>query len=145
MVGFLSTPFTIAAIPTWYARLRKPLLTPPSWVFGPVWITLYMMMGIALYFILEAKVTKNSLKTKRVSVWLFGIQLGLNFFWSFIFFFLQQKMLAVVEILLFNFVLVSLVVICKKVSNTAAYLLTPYYLWVLFATYLSMGIWALNS
>lgn len=49
MAGVIGTFFTAPSIVSWYAGLVKPALNPPAWVFGPVWVTLYALMGIAAF------------------------------------------------------------------------------------------------
>lgn len=83
MVGLLATPVTIRAIPTWYAHLNKPFFSPPNYVFGPVWMILYFLMGLSLYLVWQ-KGTKN--KEVRAAMTIFGLQLALNLLWSLIFF-----------------------------------------------------------
>ncbi|MBI4035391.1 tryptophan-rich sensory protein, partial [Candidatus Daviesbacteria bacterium] len=77
--GIAGSFFTISSIPTWYATLNKPILSPPNWVFGPVWTTLYIMMGVALYLVWTSKS-----KVKQNALNLFFVQLGLNALWSII-------------------------------------------------------------
>jgi len=83
LAGVIGSLFTISAIPTWYAALRKPWFTPPNWLFGPIWLTLYFLMGISLYLVFENK--RNKAKEKP-ALWAFGIQLFLNVLWSVLFF-----------------------------------------------------------
>lgn len=77
------TIFTIDAIPTWYAGLVKSALNPPSWIFGPVWVVQYTLMGIALFLVIQKHWYRKEVK---VAVWIFSIQLFLNTVWSPVFF-----------------------------------------------------------
>lgn len=88
LVGFLGTPFTISAIPTWYATLNKPFFAPPNWIFGPVWTLLYFLMGVAFYLIWKQGWQKKKIKTAGM---FFLVQLALNFIWSPIFFGLRAR------------------------------------------------------
>lgn len=141
LVGIISTPFTIASIPTWYRTLNKPFFSPPNWIFAPVWTILYLMMGISLYLIWKRGVNK---KTKTPLLY-FSIQLALNFLWSVVFFGLHSPLSAFVTIVfLWMMILVSI----KRfypLSRPAAYLLVPYILWVSFASVLNLAIVLLNK
>ena len=139
--GVIGSVFTISAIPNWYAGLVKPALNPPNWVFGPVWTTLYALMGIAAFL-----VWRNGCERKdvRVALGVFGIQLFLNAIWSIIFFGLQSPGGALVEIVFLWLAIVWTIVVFYKISRPAAWLLVPYILWVSFASYLNYSIWVLN-
>ncbi len=140
-VGLAATPFTIAAIPTWYATLIKPSFSPPNWIFGPVWTILYAMMGIAAYLIWE-----KGLRNKKVKIALtyFAIQLLFNFLWSFLFFGLHNPLLALLDIaLLWIFILITTMKF-YRLSKPAAYLMIPYLIWVTFASLLNLSIVRLN-
>lgn len=141
LVGLLGTPFTISAIPTWYATLNKPFFSPPNWIFGPVWTILYFLMGVAFYLIWKRGWQKKKIKTAG---YYFLAQLALNFIWSPIFFGLRNPLLGLVVIVA---MWVSIVMTMKKLyplSRTAFYLLLPYLMWVSFATLLNAAIVALN-
>ena len=138
--GAASGFFTETGAGSWYQTIHKPSWNPPGWIFGPVWTTLYVLMGIALYFVWKSPASAD----KKKALWLFGIQLVLNFFWSFIFFDQQLIGLALVEILaLWIFILLSIFAFAR-VNITAAWLLVPYISWVSFAAILNYTIWRLN-
>ena len=141
LVGIAATPFTTAGIYTWYNRIIKPSFQPPNWVFGPVWTILYALMGIAAYLVWEKGWEKREVKT---ALGIFGIQLILNFFWSFIFFGNKAFGWAFVEILVLWIFIALTIWKFYKISKTAAYLLIPYILWVSFASVLNGAIWWLN-
>ena len=139
-IGALSGFFTTTGEGSWYRTINKPSWNPPGWIFGPVWTTLYILMGIAFYLVWRSPESK----VRRTALILFGIQLILNFFWSFIFFDQQQIGMALAEIIaLWVFILLSIFAFAK-VSKTAAWLLVPYISWVSFATILTYTIWKLN-
>ena len=146
MAGIIGSVFTISAIPNWYSTLVKPALNPPSWIFGPVWTTLYALMGIAAFLIWSsyAKVSEDKKKGIKVALALFGIQLVLNTLWSIIFFGLHNPGGALVEIVFLWLAILATIIAFAKISKPAAYLLVPYLLWVSFASYLNYSIWALN-
>lgn len=141
LTGLMATPFTIAAIPTWYATLDKPALSPPNWIFGPVWTTLYALMGTAAFLVWEKGLDK---KKVRGALRYFGIQLALNFLWSLLFFGLHSPFLALFDIALLWIVIIATIFKFYKISKPASYLLVPYLLWVTFASYLNYSIWILN-
>ena len=139
LVGFLGSIFTMSAIPTWYATLNKPFFSPPNWLFAPVWTTLYILMGISLYLILNKK------KVDKTAVMIFVVQLVLNFLWSIMFFGLHSPFLGLINIILLWLTIVWTIISFMKVSKTAGYLLFPYILWVSFASLLNLAVYLLNK
>ena len=141
IVGFLGTPFTISAIPTWYTTLNKPFFAPPNWIFGPVWTLLYFLMGVAFYLIWKQGWQKKKIKTAGL---FFLAQLALNFIWSPVFFGLRAPLLGLVVIVAMWLLIVITMKKFYPLSRLASYLLVPYLLWVSFATILNMAIVVLN-
>jgi len=141
LVGILGTPFTINAIPTWYANLNKPFFAPPNWIFAPVWTILYFLMGISIYLILKDGWKKKKVKTAAI---FFFAQLALNFIWSPIFFGLQSPILGLIVIVAMLFLIIMTIIKFYAISKPASYLLIPYLLWVSFATILNAAIFILN-
>jgi translocator protein len=142
IVGSVSGFFTVKGVGTWYLTIQKPSWNPPSWIFGPVWTTLYVMMGIAFFLIWRSSA---GTELKRTAILLFSFQLILNFFWSFIFFSQQQIGWALVEIIAMWFAILFTIFAFARINNVAAWLLVPYISWVSFATILNYTIWKLNS
>lgn len=141
LAGGLGTIFTIDAIPTWYAYLHKPFFNPPNWIFGPVWTTLYILMGIAAYLVWR----RHQFGKKAQSFWhVYWAQLILNALWSIIFFGFKQPGLAFIEILAMWYFIVRTIQVGRKIDRWAAYLLYPYLAWVSFASLLNLSIWLLN-
>ncbi|MBN1552750.1 tryptophan-rich sensory protein [bacterium] len=138
--GWIGSLATIPAIPTWYAALKKPVFTPPNWIFGPVWTTLYFLMGVSLFLVIN----QQTRLSKTPSLILFGIQLILNVTWSFVFFGMQAPGLALIEILLLTVSIGATILFFMELSSLAAYLLVPYLLWVIYASALNTAIWILN-
>jgi len=141
LVGGASGFFTITGVDSWYQTINKPSWNPPNWVFGPVWTTLYIMMGIALFLVWKEDTSEE---LKKIAIALFSVQLILNFFWSFIFFNQQQPGWALVEIIAMWFFILLTIFAFAQVNKTAAWLLVPYISWVSFATILNYTIWQLN-
>jgi benzodiazapine receptor len=140
MVGGISGFATATSINTWYVTLNKPFFNPPNYLFGPVWTTLYILMGVSLYLILQTP--KNELRKKAITV--FAVQLFLNFWWSFIFFKFQYLGAALIEIITMWVYILMMIIYFRKIHKTAAYLQIPYLLWVSFATLLNASLWWLN-
>jgi len=132
--------FTSQTVSNWYLTLQKPSFNPPSWIFSPVWTTLYLLMGISLYLV-WAKKTKTK---KTTAYWAFGIQLGLNALWSMMFFGLKSPTLAFANIIALLAAMIVTTIKFYKISKTSAYLFIPYILWVSFATILNLAIVILN-
>lgn len=141
LIGGISGAFTVSAINGWYAGINKPWFNPPNWIFGPVWTILYFMMGTALFLVWKSDVVED---WKRIAMFLFFIQLVLNFFWSFIFFYLQQPGWAFLEIVVMWIFIFLTIHAFGKISSPAAWLLVPYISWVSFASVLNFAIWKLN-
>ena len=95
IVGGVSGIATADAIPGWYQTLNKPFFNPPNWLFGPVWTTLYMLMGISLYQIVS--LPKSEMRNKAIQI--FCLQLILNFSWSFLFFYFHNPAISLIEII----------------------------------------------
>ncbi|MFH0869326.1 MAG: TspO/MBR family protein [archaeon] len=141
IAGIVGAFFTTPAITTWYASLAKPSFAPPNWLFGPVWITLYTLMGISLYLVWEAKDSRE----KKTAIGVFGAQLFLNALWSFLFFGLELPAAGFIGIIfLWVFIFIN-IILFYKVSKNAAYLLVPYVVWVTIAAYLNYMIMVLNA
>ena len=141
--GVIGAFFTTPSIAGWYATLARPTLNPPAWVFGPVWTTLFALMGISLFLIWKSDPSVAPKERRRGGI-LFFIQLILNTLWSIIFFGLHNPAWALVDIVALWLVIVWTIVVFSKISKPAAYLLVPYLLWVSFAMYLNYSIWVLN-
>ncbi len=139
--GFLGSFFTFSAIDTWYATLQKPSFNPPNWIFGPVWITLYTLMGISAYLIWNQGLERREVKTALV---IFGIQLALNVLWSLLFFGAKSPSVAFAEIVFLWFAILLTITSFLKISKPAGLLLIPYLLWTSFATLLNFYIFKLN-
>ena len=139
-VGFLGTIFTLPSVTTWYTTLNKAPFNPPPWVFGPVWTTLYLLMGIALFLVLQQKLKKQ----RNFLVILFSAQLFLNFLWSVIFFGMHLPLAALLEIGLLWISIALLIIDFWKYSKPAALLLVPYIAWVSLASILNLFVVLLN-
>jgi len=140
LAGSIGSIFTAPAITRWYATLQKPSFNPPNWIFSPVWIFLYLLMGVTLYIIWQNLPKREA----KIALVFFAVQLGLNILWSVIFFGFEMPLLAFLEIIiLWVFILLTMVK-ASRISQAAVYLLLPYILWVSFAAVLNFFLWRLN-
>ena len=140
LAGIIGAIFTTPSISGWYTNLNKPFFNPPSWLFGPVWTLLYLLMGISLFFVWNQK---KGVKTKTALI-IFAIQLGLNALWSIIFFGLHSPLVAFLEIIVLWLFIILTIIKFFPISKISAYLLIPYLLWVSFAGFLNLFIVRLN-
>ncbi len=124
-----------------YGRLSLPLFAPPSYVFGIAWTILYLMMGLASYYIYFSKAIK---KLKIKAFILYFLQLGINFFWTYFFFVLEWRLFAFFWLLLLIFVVILSLKYFWDISKIAYCLFIPYFFWLIFAGYLNLSIYILN-
>ena len=140
-VGYLSSFATKSSVNTWYKYLNKPLFNPPDWVFMPVWIILYFLMGIAFGIFFYYNFEKN---LQNAGVIAFFLQLFFNGMWSLVFFGLKNIFLGLVTIL----ILLACIIFCirefRKVNKSSSYLMLPYLFWVCFASILNTSILIMN-
>jgi len=146
LIGWLLICFSASATAVfvsthgWYVQIHKPSWNPPSWLFGPVWSTLYAMMAIAAWLVYR----EGGFKTQARPLYLFLTQLALNALWTPLFFGLHLLGIAFIEIIiLWGFILMTIISFWK-VKPVSALLLIPYIVWVSFAATLSGTIWWLN-
>ena len=141
LAGVIGALFNGTAVKTWYVGIAKPAFTPPGWVFAPVWITLFLLMGISLFLVWNADADP---KIKQTALVLFFIQLVLNTCWSYFFFYLNSPLAGFIEIIILWIFILLTVLRFYAVRPAAAFLLVPYILWVSFAAFLTFSIWQLN-
>ena len=141
LVGGLSGMATARGVGDWYPLLEKPSFNPPSWVFGPVWTLLYVMMGIAAFMVWQKGLDNRLVKAALV---VFVIQLALNGLWSILFFGMRSPGLAFAEIILLWVSVGATVVLFWRLAPVPGLLLFPYLAWVGFAAVLNGSIWILN-
>jgi translocator protein len=106
-----------------------------------VWTVLYIFMGIALW---QVWISKQPYQVIQKAIIVFAIQLTLNFWWSFLFFSLQSPLIALIDICILLGLIVYLIKLFRQIAPQTTWLLTPYFLWVSFATLLNTAIWWLN-
>lgn len=135
--GFLGSIATSSSVSDWYVTLQKPSFNPPSTVFSPVWTLLFILMGIAFFYIWDKGCS-------RKACGLFFTQLGLNILWSVMFFGLRSPRLALIEIVVLWIAILLTMIEFRKTSKKAFWLMVPYIAWVSFAFILNYAIFVLN-
>ncbi len=123
-----------------YTSLVRPPLSPPGWLFGVIWPILYLLMGIAAYMIYQSPETLD----RKKAITLYWVQLFVNFLWPIVFFRLGWYWISVLVILILDVLVLMTTIKFYKINKVAGYLLIPYLFWILFATYLNIGIAILN-
>lgn len=139
-VGGLSAWLTRGSMRT-FASLNKPPLSPPGWLFPVVWTLLFVLMGAASFLVLRSGQSQQAI---RPALQLYGIQLGVNFFWSIFFFNLSLYYFSFIWLVFLWFLILAAAVRFYRISRAAGLLMLPYLLWVAFAGYLNWGICRLN-
>lgn len=148
LAGWLLVSFIAAAIGgaasvqagPFYTQLVRPDWAPPPAIFGPVWSVLYALMGIAAWLVWRV----GGIGAARSALTLFVGQLAFNALWSWLFFGWQRGALAFADILLLLVLIVATVIAFWRISPLAGALLTPYLVWVSFASALNYAVWQLN-
>lgn len=137
--GWLSGLVTRQGIEEWYNFLILPAGTPPNIAFPIVWTFLYILMAIALALLWSSPSTN-----KKSAFFFFGLQLLLNFSWSVLFFGLRSPGIALIDLVLLLGAIFGTILTFSKHTTLGAFLLLPYFFWVIYAFYLNLSIWLLN-
>lgn len=140
--GLVGSFFTRQSVNTWYLNIKKPFFNPPNFVFAPVWITLYALMGIALFMIWRRGPVSPVV---RKAFYVFVFQLFINSFWSFAFFGCRSPLAGLIVIVILWLAILWAIIIFFRISRMASMLLIPYILWVSFAVLLNGAILFLNK
>ncbi|WP_076743273.1 TspO/MBR family protein [Sphingomonas jeddahensis] len=141
LLGFLSGRSVASGDENpWYQALVKPALTPPGWVFPVAWTTLYIMLGLALATILNARGARG----RGVAVALFAAQFALNLAWTPLFFGAHQVSTALLVIVAMLLLSIATTFAFRRIRKGAAWLMLPYLIWLGFAGVLNWGILRLN-
>ncbi len=128
------------ALKTWYPGIAKPSWTPPGAVFGPVWTALYAMMAVAAWRVWS----QEGFSKARLPLGLFCVQLVFNAAWSWLFFYMRNPLAGLVDIILLWFAILATMICFFRRSRLAGWLMTPYLLWVSFATALNAALYWMN-
>ena len=140
LIGSISSYFTLNSIESWYMTLNKPFFNPPNWIFWPVWTLLYVLIWISFYLVWNKWFWRNKNKLKTV----YFLQLFLNFLWSFSFFYLENPLLWLINIIFLWIFILYDIFLFYKIDKKSWILLIPYLLWVSFASILNLYIYLLN-
>ena len=122
----------------WYSLINKPTFNPPSWVFAPVWTTLYLMMTIAIWFFWHSR------NREMNTIYIYFIHIVFNATWSIVFFGLHQILLALIVLIGLILIIIILMLRFKRVNIVSYYLMIPYLLWCCYALVLNFNIFLLN-
>ncbi len=141
LVGIVSGLISRSGMET-FNQITKPPLSPPAILFPIVWSILYTLMGIASYLIVVSDADKT-LKDNALTS--YGLQLGVNFFWSIFFFNFGWYLFSFLWLVLLWVLILNCIFLFYEINKTAAYLMIPYLLWVTFAGYLNLAIYFLNK
>lgn len=128
------------ALRVWYPALAKPALTPPNILFPIVWTLLYACIGVSAGLVLS-----SCLNTRHSVMLLWYLQLAFNFLWSIFFFTLRSPLLGFIDILALDAAVILYIIFSARVRKAAAWLMVPYLVWILYATYLNGWIWMANT
>lgn len=139
LIGMLSSLFS-GNTGQIYKSFEKPPLSPPGWLFGVIWPILYLLMAIAAYIIYQTPHTAS----RQKAITLYWVQLFVNFLWPIVFFRFEWYWISVAIILLLDILVLTTTIWFYKINKAAGYLMIPYILWIVFATYLNIGIAILN-
>lgn len=138
VVGFLSGRLS-GDIKEKYNALMLPPLSPPDWLFGVVWVVLYALIGYSAYRIYVSENTK-----RNNALGCFYAQIAFNFLWSIVFFGLGKFWIAFIIIIILDLLVITTMFKFNKIDSIATCLMIPYIIWLLFATYLCLGVAVLN-
>jgi len=140
--GLIGSVFTTTSISTWYAGLEKPAFTPPNTVFAPVWITLYLLMGVAVCLVWRRDLAVSQVRKAFIVFW---VQLVINILWTVVFFGFESLLGGVILIIVLWIAILLTIIWFFRVSRIAGILMIPYIAWVSIAMYLNIGVWILNT
>jgi len=125
---------------TWYKALLAPAFSPPSWLFGPVWTILYVLIATSAYRFVFMKTT--NIKPILLALW--ALQMTLNTIWVSIYFGAKDLFSALIVIIILWLCIFILVTLSWRIDKISSFLLMPYLLWISFATILNASYWYLN-
>lgn len=149
LLGWLALAFAVGALgavasinaAAFYAQLQRPAWAPPASVFGPVWTTLYALMGVAAWLVWRVPPEAPG---RRGALALFAAQLAVNALWSWLFFAWHRGGAAFADVLLLLALIAATIAAFRRVRPLAAALLLPYLAWVAFASALTWAVWRAN-
>lgn len=142
LAGYMGWYPALPGMPAWYASLVKPLFSPPSWVFSPAWMISFVLMGLALFFLIQSGIKQRDATFGLI---LFVLQFIFTLFWAFTFFGIHSVFIAFMCIIALWATLSSAIIQIFRVSVYGGMLLVPYFIWVCYLAYINYGIMVLNN
>ena len=141
VIGYIGAIVTLPQISTWYSSLSKPWWSPPNWLFGPIWTTLYLLMGVALFLVWREGLHRQDV---RFAILIFSVQLAINLLWSVVFFSFHALFGSFILVMLLWLAILANIIAFLIISKWAGLLLVPYIIWVSIASYLNYSVYLLN-
>jgi tryptophan-rich sensory protein len=141
VIGYIGAIVTLPQISTWYSSLSKPWWSPPNWLFSPIWTTLYLLMGIALFLVWREGLHRRDV---RFAILIFSVQLVINLLWSVVFFSFHALFGSFILVMLLWLAILANIIAFLIISKWAGLLLVPYIVWVSIASYLNYSVYLLN-
>jgi benzodiazapine receptor len=142
LAGYMGWYPALPGVPAWYAGLLKPVFSPPSWVFSPVWMISFVLMGLTLFFIFQSGIKQRDVMSGLI---LFGLQLLFTLGWAYAFFGIHTVFLAFMCIIALWATLLCAIIQITRFSVYGGMLLIPYFLWVCYLAFINYGIMVLNN
>ena len=139
-IGAIMSATVNSSLNLWFASLNKPFLNPPNFVFMPVWTILYVSLAIFIWMIDREPYTPLTRKAKQLFVW----QLILNFLWTPIFFGTHSILGGMIVLLVLDLLVFKLFRLSLQINKICAFIILPYFCWLLFATYLNVRLFFIN-
>tara|TARA_B100000963_G_scaffold222711_1_gene194172 strand:+ start:1248 stop:1715 length:468 start_codon:yes stop_codon:yes gene_type:complete len=136
--SFIGGLVTIALKEPWYSQLIKSNFNPPDWIFAPVWTSLYLMMTLAIWFFWHSK------KRDMSTIYIYFIHILFNATWSIVFFGFHNIFIALINLVILIFLIITLILRFKPVNKVSSYLMIPYLLWSCYALFLNINLLLLN-
>ena len=142
LAGYMGWYPALPGMPLWYASLIKPVFAPPAWIFSPIWMVSFVLLGLVLFAIMQSGITQRDVTFGLI---LFVLQLIITLAWAFAFFGIHSIFIAFMCIIALWAALLCTVIQVFRFSVYGGMLLIPYFLWVCFLAYLNYGIMVLNN
>jgi benzodiazapine receptor len=142
LAGYLGWYPGMLGVPAWYAGLLKPVFSPPAWVFSPIWMVSFVIMGLTLFLILQSGIKQRDVTFGFI---LFGLQLLFTLVWAFAFFGVHMLFISFLCVIALWATLLCAVIQIYRFSVYGGMLLVPYFIWVCYLAYVNYGIMVLNN
>ena len=140
IIGGIISASVNSSVNVWYESLNKPFLNPPNFVFMPIWTLLYISLAVFIWMIDRQPYSPLVIYAKKLFIW----QLILNFLWTPIFFGMQNILAGLIVLLVLDYLVFRLISVSFQINKTCAYIILPYFCWLLFATYLNTSLFIMN-